>query len=64
MGHEIAGEVAALGPHASGVKVGDKVVAYHGLGAGNVRYAGRARNCYASTRAPSAPDEPAAMEHT
>ena len=36
----------------------------HGLGAGNVRYAGRARNCYASTRAPSAPDEPAAMEHT
>ena len=27
MGHEIAGEVAALGPHASGVTVGDKVVA-------------------------------------
>ena len=27
MGHEIAGEVAALGPHASGVKPGDKVVA-------------------------------------
>src|SRR6516162_6653554 len=27
MGHEIAGEVAALGPRASGVKVGDKVVA-------------------------------------
>jgi hypothetical protein len=26
MGHEIAGEVAALGPQASGVKVGDKVV--------------------------------------
>jgi D-arabinose 1-dehydrogenase-like Zn-dependent alcohol dehydrogenase len=26
MGHEIAGEVAALGPQASGVEVGDKVV--------------------------------------
>ena len=25
MGHEIAGEVAALGPRASGVKIGDKV---------------------------------------
>jgi propanol-preferring alcohol dehydrogenase len=34
MGHEIAGEVAALGPHASGVKVGDKVVAYPWIGCG------------------------------
>src|SRR2546427_5727426 len=34
MGHEIAGEVLALGPHASGVKVGDKVVAYPWIGCG------------------------------
>jgi D-arabinose 1-dehydrogenase-like Zn-dependent alcohol dehydrogenase len=34
MGHEIAGEVAALGPHASGVKPGDKVVAYPWIGCG------------------------------
>src|SRR5262252_7593519 len=34
MGHEIAGEVAALGPHASGVQVGDKVVAYPWIGCG------------------------------
>ena len=27
MGHEIAGEVVALGPQASGVQIGDKVVA-------------------------------------
>jgi D-arabinose 1-dehydrogenase-like Zn-dependent alcohol dehydrogenase len=32
MGHEIAGEVAALGPRASGVEVGDKVVAYPWIG--------------------------------
>src|SRR3981189_2151450 len=34
MGHEIAGEVAALGPQASGVKVGDKVAAYPWIGCG------------------------------
>src|SRR5690348_4506018 len=34
MGHEIAGEVAALGPQASGVKIGDKVVAYPWIGCG------------------------------
>ena len=34
MGHEIAGEVAALGPQASGVKVGDRVVAYPWIGCG------------------------------
>jgi propanol-preferring alcohol dehydrogenase len=34
MGHEIAGEVVALGPQASGVKVGDKVVAYPWIGCG------------------------------
>src|SRR3981189_1807096 len=34
MGDEIAGEVAALGPQASGVKVGDKVVAYPWIGCG------------------------------
>jgi propanol-preferring alcohol dehydrogenase len=35
MGHEIAGEVVALGPHASGVRVGDKVVAYPWIGCGD-----------------------------
>ena len=34
MGHEIAGEVVALGPQASGVKPGDKVVAYPWIGCG------------------------------
>jgi D-arabinose 1-dehydrogenase-like Zn-dependent alcohol dehydrogenase len=34
MGHEIAGEVLALGPRAAGVKVGDKVVAYPWIGCG------------------------------
>src|SRR5437763_4261033 len=34
MGHEIAGEVVALGPQASGVKRGDKVVAYPWIGCG------------------------------
>src|SRR5947208_9756116 len=34
MGHEIAGKVAALGPRASGVKIGDKVVAYPWIGCG------------------------------
>src|SRR2546430_8035217 len=34
MGHEIAGEVAALGPQVSAVKVGDKVVAYPWIGCG------------------------------
>ena len=34
MGHEIAGEVVALGPHASGARVGDKVVAYPWIGCG------------------------------
>ena len=34
MGHEIAGEVVALGPRAAGVKIGDKVVAYPWIGCG------------------------------
>ena len=34
MGHEIAGEVVALGPQASGAKIGDKVVAYPWIGCG------------------------------
>jgi D-arabinose 1-dehydrogenase-like Zn-dependent alcohol dehydrogenase len=34
MGHEIAGEVVALGPQATGVKIGDKVVAYPWIGCG------------------------------
>src|SRR5215217_8639507 len=35
MGHEIAGEVVALGPQASGVAIGDKVVAIRGSAAAN-----------------------------
>src|SRR5438309_10816672 len=34
MGHELAGEVTALGPRASGSEVGDKVVAYPWSGCG------------------------------
>ncbi len=34
MGHEIAGEVAALGPAAEGVAIGDKVLVYPWLGCG------------------------------
>lgn len=34
MGHEIAGEVAALGPNATGVKVGDKRVVFPWIGCG------------------------------
>lgn len=34
MGHEIAGEVAALGPDAKGLKVGDRVVVYPWIGCG------------------------------
>ncbi|HYC13328.1 MAG TPA: alcohol dehydrogenase [Stellaceae bacterium] len=34
MGHEVAGVVAALGPNASGVKVGDKRVVYPWIGCG------------------------------
>jgi propanol-preferring alcohol dehydrogenase len=35
MGHEVAGEVAALGPDASGVAMGDKVLVYPWLGCGD-----------------------------
>jgi propanol-preferring alcohol dehydrogenase len=35
MGHEIVGEVVALGPEASGVKVGDKRLAHPWIGCGN-----------------------------
>src|SRR6185312_15708259 len=34
MGHEIVGEVAALGPEASGVKIGDKRLAHPWIGCG------------------------------
>jgi D-arabinose 1-dehydrogenase-like Zn-dependent alcohol dehydrogenase len=34
MGHEIAGEVAALGPNAKGLKVGQRVVVYPWMGCG------------------------------
>ena len=34
LGHEIAGEVAAVGPNASGVKVGDKRVVFPWIGCG------------------------------
>lgn len=35
MGHEIAGEVAAIGPEASGVAVGDRVLVYPWIGCGD-----------------------------
>lgn len=35
MGHEIVGEVAAFGPEATGVKVGDKRLAHPWIGCGN-----------------------------
>jgi D-arabinose 1-dehydrogenase-like Zn-dependent alcohol dehydrogenase len=38
MGHEIVGEVAALGPQAMGAKVGDKAVVYPWIGCGNCYY--------------------------
>ena len=41
MGHEIAGEVTALEPQASGVKVGDKVVAYPWIGCGECAVCGK-----------------------
>ena len=41
MGHEIAGEVAALGPDAQGVEVGDKVLVYPWLGCGQCRTCAR-----------------------
>ncbi len=41
MGHEIAGEVAALGPDAQGLQVGDKVLVYPWLGCGECRTCAR-----------------------
>ena len=38
LGHEIAGEVTELGPDATGVKVGDKVVVYPWIGCGTCSY--------------------------
>src|SRR5689334_775763 len=35
MGHEIAGEVAALGPEAKGVEVGKRYAVYPWIGCGN-----------------------------
>jgi len=35
LGHEIVGEVVALGPNASGAKVGDKRIVYPWIGCGN-----------------------------
>jgi alcohol dehydrogenase, propanol-preferring len=47
MGHEIAGEVIAVGPDAAGVKVGDKRLAYPWIGCGtcNVCKAGDEQLC-------------------
>lgn len=60
MGHEIGGEVAALDPHASGVKVGERLSPIRGSAAANVRSAGTVRNYFASLHAPSARGAPAA----
>ena len=38
MGHEIVGEVVALGPDAKGAKVGDKAVVYPWIGCGKCWY--------------------------
>ena len=38
MGHEIVGEVVALGPDAKGAKVGDKAVVYPWIGCGTCWY--------------------------
>src|SRR5258708_19938651 len=38
MGHEIVGEVAAVGPEAKGAKVGDKAVVYPWIGCGKCWY--------------------------
>ena len=38
MGHEIVGEVVALGPEAKGAKVGDKAVVYPWIGCGKCWY--------------------------
>jgi D-arabinose 1-dehydrogenase-like Zn-dependent alcohol dehydrogenase len=56
MGHEVAGEVAALGPDArdQGVAVSDRAVVYPGSAAAGARRAGAARSCSASRRGSSA----------
>ena len=41
MGHEIAGEVAALGPDAQGLRVGDRVLVHPWLGCGECRTCAR-----------------------
>ena len=43
MGHEIVGEVVALGPNAKGAKVGDKAVVYPWIGCGTCWYCGNGR---------------------
>ena len=41
MGHEIAGEVAALGPDAEGLQIGDRVLVHPWLGCGDCRTCAR-----------------------
>ena len=65
MGHEIAGEVAALGPRASGARVGDKVVAYPWVGCGECAVCRKGEELRSALpRVPWAPGAPAAMPHT
>ena len=47
MGHEIAGEVVALGPRASGVEIGKRTPSIRGSAAARVPSARRARSCSA-----------------
>ena len=47
MGHEIAGEVVALGPEASGVNTATRSSPIRGSAAANARCAGRATSCCA-----------------
>ena len=64
MGHEIAGEVAALGPQASCVRVGDKVVAYPWIGCGECAVCRKGDELLCLTPQPWAPDAPVAMART
>ena len=62
LGHEIVGEVVALGPDATGAKIGDKRMScFRGSAAASASSASAARNYCAPTAAPSACAPMAAM---
>jgi alcohol dehydrogenase, propanol-preferring len=49
MGHEIVGEVVALGPEASGVKIGDRRLAHPWIGCGSCDTCGRGNEQFCTT---------------